>query len=151
MRVPVLESSSSPVACPRCHGKLAWTAVRVRCLNCESTYGIDAGIVDFAPGDHYDSFSPEDELSEEHWNGLRLEVDGSRRRITDFYAPLLRSKLPLARRVLDCGCGNGVSVETLLASGYDAWGQRLLGASRLAMAGSLHPPTPPHRHSPEVA
>lgn len=51
-------------------------------------------------------------------------------RIQGFYLPLLRSfarergkALPL--RVLDCGCGNGLSVDLLNEAGLDAWGNDL--------------------------
>jgi len=97
----------------------------VRCTGCGREYPSEGGIIDFAPGEHYDRFAPTDEVSEEHRRGLELEIEGSRRRILDYYLPLIRSVAPGARRVLDCGCGNGVSVETLLAHGYDAWGNDL--------------------------
>lgn len=95
----------------------------MRCTGCLAEYGVQDGIVDFAPDEHYDRFTPTDTLSEEHLRGLELEVEGSRRRIEDFYLPLILERG--ARRVLDCGCGNGVSVEALLAHGYDAWGNDL--------------------------
>lgn len=47
-----------------------------------------------------------------------MEEAGARWRIERFYAPLL----PRAARVLDCGCGNGLSVDTLIDLGHDAWG-----------------------------
>jgi SAM-dependent methyltransferase len=82
-----------------------------------------------------------------------LEVEGSRRRIADFYLPLLRKHQPNARRVLDAGCGNGVSVETLAEHGYDAWGNDLSElrawqwrqrsvANRLLVANALTLPFP---------
>ena len=51
-------------------------------------------------------------------------------RIEGFYLPLLRSfarKRGSARplRVLDCGCGNGLSVDLLNETGLDAWGNDL--------------------------
>jgi SAM-dependent methyltransferase len=83
------------------------------------------GIADFEPDGHYDRFDPSDQLSDEHLCGLELEIEGSRRRIDDFYLPLIRETSPNATRVLDCGCGNGISVETLRRHGYDAWGNDL--------------------------
>jgi len=50
-------------------------------------------------------------------------VEGARRRILDFYEPLLRRDR--AHRVLDSGCGNGVSVDLLRDLGYEAWGNDL--------------------------
>ena len=97
----------------------------MRCTGCFSEYSAVGGIVDFAPDEHYDRFTPSDQLTEEHLRGLELEIEGSRRRIEDFYLPLIRRTKPDARRVLDCGCGNGVSVDTLAWHGYDAWGNDL--------------------------
>ena len=55
---------------------------------------------------------------------------GAVSRIQGFYLPLLRRlarergpALPL--RVLDCGCGNGLSVDLLNEAGLDAWGNDL--------------------------
>jgi SAM-dependent methyltransferase len=104
---------------------LSWSIAMVRCTSCNATYEVRDGIVDFAPGRHFDRFTPADALRETHLDGLQLEVDGSRRRITDFYAPFIRRHLPEAQRVLDCGCGNGVSVDVLAAHGYEAWGNDL--------------------------
>ena len=79
---------------------------------------MDSGIVDFSGGAYYDTFSSELELTEEHRRGLEAEVGGSRWRIERFYAPLLKP----GWRVLDCGCGNGVSVDVLAERGFEAWG-----------------------------
>jgi SAM-dependent methyltransferase len=111
------------------------------------------GVMDFAPGEHYDRFDPSMELAPDHLRGLELEVEGSRRRIDDFYLPLLQAITPAPRRVLDCGCGNGVSVDTLASHGYDAWGNDLSelrawqwrerrNPERLVIANGLHLPFP---------
>jgi SAM-dependent methyltransferase len=116
-------------------------------------YPREGRIIDFAPDAHYDRFSPSDTLSKEHESGLQLEIDGSRRRIEDFYLPLIRAASPEAKRVLDSGCGNGVSVETLTLHGYDAWGNELSelrawqwrnssAVDRLILASSLLLPFP---------
>jgi len=110
----------------------------------------DHGIVDFAEGAYYDTFDETTALSAEHLEGLRLEVEGTRRRILDYYAPLIRAEMAQARdacgpagedagvperrrpggvppplRVLDCGCGNGISVDLLSEAGFEAWGNDL--------------------------
>jgi SAM-dependent methyltransferase len=142
---------NSPLVCPRCHAQLSWSSSQVRCVGCGGSYPIEGEIVDFAPGEHYDRFVPSDVLSQEHLRGLELEVEGSRRRIEDFYLPMIAPRPAL--RILDCGCGNGVSVATLLAHGFDAWGndlselrawqwRRLPIGDRLVVANALRLPFP---------
>jgi SAM-dependent methyltransferase len=79
---------------------------------------VSEGIADFSGGAYYDSYVPGQELTEEHRRGLEAEVFGSRWRIERYYAP----KLAPGSRVLDCGCGNGVSVDVLMELGFDARG-----------------------------
>jgi len=79
---------------------------------------VENGIADFSGGRYYDSFHSEDELTPEHKTGLAAEVAGSRWRIEKFYLRLLTP----GSSVLDCGCGNGVSVDVLNEHGIDAWG-----------------------------
>ncbi|MCP4896835.1 MAG: class I SAM-dependent methyltransferase [bacterium] len=82
------------------------------------------GITDFADGYYYDEF--EGELSEAQCIGLEHEVSGTRSRIEQFYLPRLQHlKQCDAPRVLDCGCGNGLSVDLLVNGGIDAWGNDL--------------------------
>jgi len=79
------------------------------------------GVADFAEGNYYDQFDPSSDLRAGHAEGLELELEGTRRRIVDFYAPMI----PPGSRVLDCGCGNGLSVDLLNEAGFDAWGNDL--------------------------
>ena len=78
-----------------------------------------------------------------------MEEEGARWRIQRYYAP----KLTDFKRVLDCGCGNGISVDTLMALGFDAWGIDLSALrkwqwrqrqhrDRLAVASALSLPFP---------
>jgi SAM-dependent methyltransferase len=115
----------TPLICPHCQGELEFSPASVECTRCRRTYPRRERTIDFAPDSHYDTFTPADTLHSEHVRGLALEVEGSRRRIEDFYLPLIRTNSPDAERVLDSGCGNGVSVEALRAQGYDAWGNEL--------------------------
>ena len=73
----------------------------------------DDGIADYSGGRYYDQFKEGDPIPE----GLEPEIEGAATR-TRFYAPLIRG----AKRVLDCGCGNGLTVEHLRDAGFDAWG-----------------------------
>ena len=97
--------------CPSCHEPLD----RHRC---GAPYSVENGIADFSGGAYYDTFNSEAELSAEHKIGLSAEITGSRWRIERFYMPMIER----GAQVLDCGCGNGVSVDVLNEHGYDAWG-----------------------------
>ena len=119
------------------------------CRECLRVYPVADQIADFSGGRYYDRFTPGDELQPEHARNLAAEVEGSRWRIERFYAPLL----PRGARVLDCGCGNGVSVDVLGELGYDAWGIDLSALrrwqwrerrfrERLAVASALSLPHP---------
>ena len=74
---------------------------------------IEHGIADFSGGHYYDQFKEGDPVPP----GLEHELAGARTR-ADYYAPLMGG----AKRVLDCGCGNGLTVEHLRDAGFDAWG-----------------------------
>jgi SAM-dependent methyltransferase len=85
---------------------------------------VDDGIADFSAGRYYDQFDPSDQLGTAHLEGLDQEIDGSRRRIVDYYGPLIRNHASPVR-VLDTGCGNGISVDILSDLGFEAWGNDL--------------------------
>ncbi|HKO56424.1 MAG TPA: methyltransferase domain-containing protein [Thermoanaerobaculia bacterium] len=135
--------------CPACRAPLADDAGALRCLSCRARYPVDGGIADFSGGHYYDHFTGPDSLGEEHRIGLAAEVEGSRWRIERFYAP----RLGAGARVLDAGCGNGVSVDVLHERGFDAWGIDLSSLrkwqwrertqrDRLAVASALRLPFP---------
>lgn len=104
--------------CPACRGALIDAGSVLPCSHCGALYPVADQIADFSGGQYYDAYEPGQELSEEHERGLEAEITGSRWRIERYYAPRLQP----GGRVLDCGCGNGVSVDTLLDLGFDAWG-----------------------------
>jgi SAM-dependent methyltransferase len=123
------------------------SAATLRCTSCAADYPVELDIVDFSGGMYYDAYEPGQELSEEHRRGLAAEVFGSRWRIENYYAP----KLEKGSRVLDCGCGNGVSVDVLMDLGFDARGVDLSALrkwqwrqrehrDRLAVASALRLP-----------
>jgi len=106
---------TTPFICPHCRGPLAEP---LTCISCGRSYSIDDGIADFAEGAYYDSYTPGQPLPPDHLAGLEAEVVGTRSRIVDYYIP----RLPRGARVLDCGAGNGLSVDLLAEHGFDAWG-----------------------------
>lgn len=114
------------LVCVDCRMPLNRVNDECRCGSCGASYPVRDDIADFARGTYYDSFDPSrDTLTEEHLRGLNLEVEGSVRRIDDFCIPLVKRVAPTARRVLDAGCGNAVSVDVLHRAGFEAWGNDL--------------------------
>jgi SAM-dependent methyltransferase len=142
------------LVCVDCRSALACGDQAYQCTSCLTSFPVQNGIADFAEGAYYDSFDPgRDTLTEEHLHGLKLEVEGSIRRIEDFYVPLIERVASGARRVLDAGCGNGVSVDALRGAGFDAWGNDLselrkhqwrerASRERLVVASALRLPFP---------
>jgi SAM-dependent methyltransferase len=135
--------------CPDCRAPLWNDAGALLCDVCGTRYPVDDGIADFSKGQYYDHFTGPQSLGEEHRVGLAGEVEGSRWRIERFYAP----RLEPGARVLDAGCGNGVSVDVLHELGFDAWGIDLsslrkwqwrerVHRDRLAVASALRLPFP---------
>jgi len=63
-----------------------------------------------------------------HLQALEDEEVGVQHRIGHFYLPLFFKyaqgigKAPTAMRIMDCGCGNGASVEYLAAAGFQSFG-----------------------------
>lgn len=120
--------------CPACHGELVESRETVRCAVCAAVYARTEGILDFSLGAYYDQFTPGQQLSGEHRRGLESEVAGARWRIEEYYAPKLRGM----SSVLDCGCGNGVSVDALMSLGFDAWGIDLSALRRWQWRERVH-------------
>lgn len=130
------------LVCPSCHASLDRP-------HCGAPFSRENGIADFSGGAYYDTFNNEEELTPEHKIGLAAEVAGSRWRIEKFYLQFLRK----GDEVLDCGCGNGVSVDVLHEHGIDAWGVDLSALRKwqwrerehrdqLAVANALRLPFP---------
>jgi len=99
--------------CTACAGALERTSASLRCTRCGAAYPVEHDIADFSGGRYYDHFKEGDPIPE----GLEHEIAGSETRAR-YYTRLIRG----GRRVLDCGCGNGLTVEHLRDSGFDAWG-----------------------------
>jgi SAM-dependent methyltransferase len=123
--------ASTPYVCPECRGPLSPTATALVCPACGLDFPVEMGIADFARGVYYDSYAAGQELPAGHLEGLENEIGGTRSRIEGYYLPLLhrlarRLGLPPGEvRVLDCGCGNGLSVDLLRQAGFAAWGNDL--------------------------
>ncbi len=114
--------------CPTCHSSLSAVDGGFSCGSCGRPYPVEDGIADFVSGDYYDRFAPGEALSETLRAGLDQEVAGARSRILDYYLPKIeearrrRGDAGREWRVLDCGCGNGISVDLLNEAGVAAWG-----------------------------
>lgn len=123
---------ASPLVCPHDHQPLRSVSddsgTALACPSCGRRYPVDLGVADFAEGTYYDEFPGPEVLSPEQLHGLANEVQGTTTRVADFYGPLLRRRLmngpsrPTAPRVLDSGCGNGLSIDLLSDAGFEAWG-----------------------------
>jgi SAM-dependent methyltransferase len=118
----------SPLQCIHCGAALEVRSDQLRCEGCGSQYPLEGGIADFSEGRYYDVFDPSSTLSESHRVGLENEEAGAEARIRDFFLPLIELRRKGQRshlRVLDSGCGNGISVDLLSAAGIEAWGHDL--------------------------
>jgi SAM-dependent methyltransferase len=121
-RLPTL---AAPFRCIRCRHPLNREDSTLVCSSCGRTFPIDDGIADFAEGRYYDHFDESVVLTAEQRAGLEQEYAGATARIDDFYLPLIRRRAEGALRVLDSGCGNGLSVDLLNRAGLEAWGHDL--------------------------
>jgi SAM-dependent methyltransferase len=120
---------SEPVyVCPACRSSLSRYETGLECGTCLRSYPIADGVVDFVSGEYYDRFPPGAEPSEEDRAGLEHEVAGAMPRIRDFYLPKIEGarrrsgRIGHAWKILDCGCGNGISIDLLNEAGVAAWG-----------------------------
>lgn len=128
--------------CPACKGALVAAPELLSCPPCQRTYPIDDGSADFSGGTYYDQFDGPHTLSPDQLQGLDNEIAGATARIESFYGPLLDRRVghqgggPL--RVLDSGCGNGLSVDLLRARGIEAWGNDVSALRKWQWASCEH-------------
>ena len=117
---------TGPLCCPHCRADLRREGERLDCLACQRGFPVSEDIADFAEGSYYDDFPGEEALSASQLEGLANEVQGTESRIRDYYGPLLARQHQKAGnrplRVLDSGCGNGLSIDLLADRGFEAWG-----------------------------
>jgi SAM-dependent methyltransferase len=95
------------------------------CPRCSASYPVENEIADFGKGEYVDAFEGEESLDDNQRAGLRGEVEGSVHRVDEYFLPRMRAALPPPEtcwRVLDCGCGNGVVVDSLNSRGIETWG-----------------------------
>jgi SAM-dependent methyltransferase len=114
--------------CPKCGSGLdPGESDSVTCPCGEIYPRLISGGLDFLQGADFADF----ELDEEdrvQQAILEKESEGITDRIEGFFLPLMRNYARFAQKqvnrltVLDCGCGNGLSVDLLRAQGLDAWG-----------------------------
>ena len=116
--------TSLQLQCPKCHSLLVTENDALVCSPCGATYPREGGIADFSGGSYYDSFGGAEHLTCEDCQGLANEVTGTTSRVVDYYLPaalaLKQPERPF--RLLDSGCGNGVSIDILGEAGIEAWG-----------------------------
>jgi SAM-dependent methyltransferase len=105
--------------CPNCLGALTAGSNSLRCDREDIEYPVVDKIADFMRGAYYDQFDENTVLTSEHRQALERENDGAIARINDFYLPLISET---SLRILDAGCGNGISVDLLTDAGHDAYG-----------------------------
>jgi SAM-dependent methyltransferase len=116
----------SPLQCIHCRAPLDVHPEGHRCPRCGAAFPTLDGIADFSEGRYYDVFEPTMSVSVEHRIGLENEAAGAEARIRDFFLPLIGGpRGARALRVLDSGCGNGISVDLLSEAGIEAWGHDL--------------------------
>lgn len=118
------------LVCTHCRGPLLRVADTLRCGPCDLEFPVADGIADFAEGAYYDQFSGDAcAISCCQLCGLHNEEAGLTARIEDFYLPLVQGVLEETGRdrvrVLDSGCGNGLSVDLLSSDRIEAWGNDL--------------------------
>jgi SAM-dependent methyltransferase len=99
----------------------------VRCERCSISYPVEDGVADFVRGAYYDEFDETKQLTAEQIRAFDCEADGAVSRIRDYYLPLINAASPNGR-ILDAGCGNGMSVDLFARAGRNAWG---IDSSRL--------------------
>lgn len=79
-------------------------------------------------GAYYDDFRGPEQLNEAQRLGLANERAGTEARVRDFYLPAvlgLPRPVDRALRLLDSGCGNGISVDRFAEQGIEAWGNEV--------------------------
>ena len=116
--------------CPRCIAIIEVRDDDLWCARCGSAYPVRNAIADFSGGHYYDQFDEHTVLSAEHQRALEREIQGAVARIDDYYLPHIQALGPGSLRILDAGCGNGVSVDLLRRAGHDAWGVDLSSLRR---------------------
>lgn len=123
---PAPSERFTALVCPTCKGRLVSDPDALTCEGCGHSYPQVAGITDFSQGEYYDDFAGAGDLSEESRQGLEHEVAGTISRVEEFYLPLvLRERERTGAksfRLLDSGCGNGISVDLFTDAGLEAWG-----------------------------
>ncbi len=114
--------------CPKCRMRLESEDSGAAACACGETYPrLPSGGIDFLCGEEFADFDldPSDYRQRVL---LEQEAAGVAARMQDFLSPLIRRYVRFSSKelsglaVLDCGCGNGLSVDILREQGMDAWG-----------------------------
>lgn len=124
--------------CPACKGALAEEEGSLICGRCAVVYPVRDSIADFSRGSYYDQFDDSTLLTEEQQRGLELENEGAVARIAGYYLPRIAAESRPGARVLDAGCGSGISVDLLHEGGWNGWGIDLSALRRWQWRGRTH-------------
>lgn len=101
--------------CPQCQGVLGSTNGELRCQHGHTYRSAEAGYLELAPPGSIALSA--DTTSADY---AEIQLGGGERVVREYLLPWLAGFG--ATRVLDAGCGLGVELEAMTASGLDGWG-----------------------------
>ncbi|MGA2260342.1 MAG: class I SAM-dependent methyltransferase [Acidobacteriota bacterium] len=114
--------------CPKCGASLEPTEnLAITCACGETYHRLSSGGLDFLQGSEFDDFDLDEEDITQRAI-LEQEAEGVAARMDHFFSPLIHRYALFSRKpanrltILDCGCGNGITVDILREHGIDAWG-----------------------------
>ena len=114
--------------CTKCHISLPLIKDGDLTCQCGAIYPrLESGGLDFLQGVEFSDFDLAADDADQ-MNALEREFEGVASRIDDFIFPLIQRYVRASEKrihglaVLDCGCGNGLSVDILKDHGMEAWG-----------------------------
>jgi SAM-dependent methyltransferase len=114
--------------CPKCGAGLEPIENRAVTCSCGEIYPrLSSGGLDFLQGAEFTDFDLDEEDVRQRAI-LEQETEGVSARMEGFFLPLIRRYALYSRKsldgltILDCGCGNGLSVDILREHGMNAWG-----------------------------